>query len=124
MPAAFDPYFESMDESLLSVMGEECTYYPKSGPSRSITAAVDEDAEVREAQAGLTNQQRIFACVMRDASHADYGGIAEPQIGDGFARENGEVYSFTGVKREVSHTAWVLEFSRNLPYALGGNRRQ
>jgi hypothetical protein len=124
MPAPFDAYFEVMDESLLAVMGEECSYYPKGGDARTITAVIEQDASLTESGQRQDSQDTIHALVMRDADHADFGGIASPQPGDAFTREGSDDrFSYSGRKREVSTSAWVLEFTRELPHEIGGRRR-
>ncbi len=125
MPATFDAYFESMDESLLSVMGEQCTFMPKGGESRVIVGAVEEDAEITDGPAVMETRRVLHVLVMRDSANADYGGIDKPAFGDSIKRESGdEVYSFTGVRREVSTTAWVLTFISNEPVIRGGGWRK
>ena len=124
MPATFDAYFTVMDERLLSVMGEECTYYPAAGDSRTVTACVDQSALLREGTRSVNALDELHVLVMRDADHATYGGISTPQLGDAFTREGSEDrFSYQGIKQEVSTTAWVLTFIRGLPYEVGGHRR-
>jgi hypothetical protein len=124
MPAPFDAYFTVMDESLLSIMGEACTFIPKEGGQRTVTAIVEQSGQFTDAARSVQSGESLNVLVMRDPAHADYGGIDAPELGDGMKREGGEdVFSYQGRKQEVSTTAWVLEFARNLPYELGGYRR-
>ncbi len=125
MPAAFDAYFENMDETLLSVMGEQCTYLPKGGESRTVVGAVEEDAMIEDGPAVMENRRVLHVLVMRDPDNADYGGIQKPVFGDGIKREDGDdVFSYTGIRREVSTTAWVLTFTTNEPVIRGGGWRK
>jgi hypothetical protein len=124
MPAQYDAYFQSMDETLLSLMGEQCTFYPKDSDSRTVTAAVEQDADLQDVAASVDSMDVINVLVMRDDNDATYGGIGAPKIGEAITREGSDdKFSFSGVKREVSTTAWVLRFDRKRRFEIGGNRR-
>lgn len=121
MPAAFDSYFESMDESILSLMGEDCDYFPKTGGQRTVAAAVDEEITEIEDRFGRWRLETLNVLVSRDADI----GIAAPQSGDSFRREGAsddELFPYQGVRREVSRSHWLLSFSRKVPLEHGGNR--
>lgn len=121
MPAPFDAYFELMDETLLSLMGEQLTYLPKGGDARTVTGAVEQDGLITESPAVMSSQDVLHVLVMRDQENADYGGIGAPGHGHAVKREGSDdLYSFTGVRREVSTTAWVLEFVKDEPVIRGG----
>src|SRR5678809_206843 len=103
MPAQFDAYFTVMDASILSLMGEDCTFYPKAGGgSRTITGVVDQTGEFREGSRSLDSDAMLHVLVSRDDD-----GIATPELGDAIAREGSdELFAFTGRKQEVSSTYW------------------
>jgi hypothetical protein len=125
MAAPFDAYFQDMDETLLSLMGEQCIYYPESGDSRTITGAVEQDAQINDESSGLDSLDVLSVLVMRDQDDAIYGGIDAPKLGESITREGSDDrFSFAGVKQEVSTSAWVLRFTRKRPYEVGGNRKR
>lgn len=121
MPALYAAAFASMDATVLAAFGEECTFYPKSGGSRAVTAAVDAGEVIVETPEGLINERRLEVLVERDAD----GGIDAIQIGDGFRRDTDpvdEVCAYQGEKIEEHASHWKLAFVRRLPYERGGNR--
>lgn len=125
MAALFDDAFEFMATKLLATLGEECTYFPKSGGSRSLTAAVDEMGTFETNAQGRDSEEVIRVYVLRDADDATYGGIDNPQIGDAFHIDrdpDDRVFTWKGERRDVSRHSWVLMFHRRLPYSRGGGR--
>lgn len=130
MPAAFDAYFESMDEQLLSLMGEECSYIPKEGELRTVTAIADETRELRESPRGAYIHTVVSVLVSADTDT----GIPDPQFGDAICRERDhladggpnplKLLSFSGVVQEKAPEGHaVLRFERSDPYEIGGHRR-
>lgn len=121
MPAHFADAFASMDATVLAAFGEECTFYPKSGGSRSVTAAVDAGEVIVETPEGLVTERRLEVLSARAAAT----GIDVIQVGDGFRRSTDpadEVCAYQGEKIEEHASYWKLAFVRRLPYERGGNR--
>jgi hypothetical protein len=121
MPAYYADAFTSMDATVLAAFGEECTYYPKVGDSRAVTAAVDAGEVIVESPEGIVTEKRLEVLVSRSA----VSGIDDIQVGDGLRRDTdpaGEVHSYQGEKIEEHASYWKLAFVRRLPYERGGNR--
>lgn len=121
MPAHFADAFTSMDATVLAAFGEECTFYPKSGGSRAVTAAVDAGEVIVETAEGLVTERRLEVLAARAAAT----GIDTIQVGDGFRRNTDpadEVCAYQGEKIEEHASHWKLAFVRHLPYERGGNR--
>ena len=100
---------------------ESCTYYPKGGDARTVSANVDEDVIEVEERTGLTNVRRLEVLVSTDPTT----GIDSPKHGDGLKRENGEdIFSFEGEPKEVSANTHLLTFLLKGWVNRGGSRMQ
>jgi hypothetical protein len=110
---------------ILATLGEDATFLSKVGGPQAVTAAIDHVGNFDVTAQGRDIDEVLRVFVLRDPADATYGGIADPQIGDGFTigREaDGKVYTFTGEKRDVTQYSWALMFARRLPYSRGGGR--
>lgn len=109
----------------LATLGEECTYLSKDGGSHTVTAVIEQLGEFQVDASGRDTEEVVRAFVMRDASHATYGGIANPQVGEALKLNrdpDGVAFTWAGEKRDVTEYSWVLMFRRRLPYSRGGGR--
>ena len=83
-------------------------------PSESLAAADDEEATLEE----------ITVTVWKDQSHAVYGGVERPVIGDGLRRltavdPDQRPFSFTGEVVNSVGDQWVLRFRRRAVVTTG-----
>lgn len=107
---------------LLDQFGVDCTFVPKSGPARTVTAIIDpvrDDDEQREVQ-GL-QKERVWVTVSRDLA-GSRGGIAVVQRGDGLEGPDDTAvtrWSFAGQVRNRTAEAWDLAFERVRPARVG-----
>jgi hypothetical protein len=129
MTAFDDDFQEEALPDLSSTFGETGTYFRRDGGSLSGTCFVDESGNIPDDELGLIDSQEIFVTVQRRtiADNPDALVIDNPQLGDGFRRENDpdeRHYSFAGDKFDVTVDRWRLRFIRDVPRRVGGNTRR
>lgn len=129
MPSAHDAYYQQLDETVLSLEGEDCVYLPLDGEARTVAAAVEESKQQVDEPSGVWLVTTMQVLVSRDATT----GIDNPQFGDSLCREAdlladgtpdpSKLVGFSGACEDKGPGGWVLTFTRRAPYELGGNRR-
>lgn len=103
--------------------GEQLTYKPKDGVTRTINGVVDEDGDYVQVGRDLDHQQFLDVFVSRDATT----GIDDPQLGDAIHRAidpEDKWYSFSGLNSDVDESGWTLRFLLDNVSRHGGLARQ
>lgn len=120
MPSILSAYYGLSDLAVVAMNGEPCSFVPKIGDSKAVSAAVDQSSGTVDDERGIYSEERLEVLVSRSAST----GIATVAIGDGFRRDTdpvGVLYAYTGEKIDVSDSAWKLAFVLRRPFQRGGN---
>jgi hypothetical protein len=102
--------------------GEQLTYKPKDGVTRTINGVVDEDGDYVQVGRDLDHRQFLDVFVSRDSTT----GIDDPQLGDAIRRAidpDGKWYSYQGQKSDVDENAWTLRFVLDEVKQHGGHSR-
>lgn len=111
-----------------SGFAETVTYVPKGGPSRQVVMVIDRRSDFRSNEQGLSDIEIAECFCLRNAASVAKGGINAPQIGDGILLSatvdpTQRPFAYTGVATDVTHSSWVLHFSRDVIYRQGGSEQ-
>jgi hypothetical protein len=104
-------------------LAEDITYLPRDGPSRSVTAVVQERVVYADVGSETVTQQEAMVYVGRDPT-SDKGGIDKPRIRDGIQLADGRIFGFTGDRENVHPGSWWLRFTADIPGRAGTEQKQ